>query len=325
MKKRIYSTAVALTTLAVSLSFVSCDIFEGDGFGDRNVGNLEREFRGKDLPAGYRIKSVGEIRYFYKSTGKLDYIRMGGVEFDLEKKSFSHESERGIEKYSFSFNTDNNLKKMKMSYRPKEGEEEGEATYEFTYNSDKQLTGITGSLSGTFIEEGEKVRRKNTTDIEISYNRMCIERIRMKSEDRETVGGETEKDIVRSTIAFSYDEDDEFYNRYFQWTPKVLKYGLDSEDDDLISALAYAGMLGRASRLLPEKLSIENDDDDFKTYCSYEHNSYHAISHADGVRYTYTEKEDDYEVKPFVNPDTRSPKPATRSRLFRYNPFVFRR
>lgn len=325
MKKRIYTTAVALATLAVSLSFVSCDIFEGDGFGDRNVGNLDANFPDNDLPAGYRIKSVGEIRYFYKSTGKLDIIRVGNTEFDLDKKSLTFVDDGGVEKYTFSFNANNNLKKMKMSYHEEEGDDEGEGSFEFTYNIDRQLTNISGNYTETYTENGQDVKSKITSNMEITYDAWCVKRIRIKSEERQTIGGKTDKETYSATIGFSYDrDDDEFDNRYYQWTPNVLEYGFDLDDAGIAAALAYVGMLGRASRLLPEKLTIESNDDDYSKYCSYEHNSYDAISRADGVKYTYTEKDDDYEVKPFVSRGTRSAQPAARS-LFRHNPFAFRK
>ena len=318
MKKSIYGMVIVLAVMTINFSLVSCDVFDGDGFGDKNVGNLKADFPDNDLPAGYRIKSVGEIHYLYKSTGKLDCIRIGQREFDLEKKSFSYEEDGRTVKYSFSFNADNLLKKMKTSYHNERNNDEGEGTYEFTYNGERQLTQISASYTETYTENGQDVKCKETNEIEITYDMMCIKRIKVNSEERETIGGKTEKDVYKATIGFSYDkDDDEFYNRYYQWTPNVLIYGLDLDSEEVISALAYIGMLGRASRWLPEKITVESDDDDVSKYCSYEHNSYDAISRADGIRYTYTEKDDEYEVKPFVNPGTRSAQPASY-RLFRH-------
>ena len=325
MKKTIYGIVIALAALTINFSLVSCDIFDGDGFGDKNIGNLEADFQNNDLPAGYRIKSVGGIRYIYKSTGKLDIIRIGETEFDLDKKSFSYEEDGGVEKYTFSFNADNNLKKMKMSYHEEDSDNEGEGSFEFTYNGDKQLTNISGDYTETYTEDGQDVKSKSTSNVEIIYDAWCVKRIKIRSEEKKTIGGKTEKDTYSAIVGFSYDKDDDEYdNRYYQWTPNVLSYGLDLGDDDIIAALAYVGMFGRASRLLPEKLTIESDDDDHSKYCSYEHNSYDAISRADGVKYTYTEKDDDYEVKPFVSRGTRAAQSAKRG-LFRHNPFAFKK
>lgn len=325
MKKTFYGIVIALAALTINYSLVSCDIFDGDGFGDKNVGNLEADFPNNDLPAGYRIKSVGDIRYIYKSTGKLDIIRIGTMEFDLDKKSLTFVEDGGVEKYTFSFNADNNLKKMKMSYHEEDSDDEGEGSFEFTYNGDKQLTNISGNYTETYTEDGQDVKSKSTSNIEITYDAWCVKRIKIRSEEKKTIGGKTEKDTYSSTIGFSYDrDDDEFENRYYQWTPNVLTYGLVLDDADIAAALAYVGLLGRASRWLPEKITVENDDDDYSKYCSYEHNSYDAISRADGVKYTYTGKDDDYEVKPFVGSYTRAAQSAKRG-LFRHNPFAFRK
>lgn len=315
--------SIALMAITISFGLTSCSIFEGEGFDDKSIGNLDSERADIDMPKGYRVKSVGNIRYVYKSNGRLDLIRIGSKEYDVNKKSYTYEKDGEVEKYTYSFNGNNFLTKIKTTYRNEEDEAKGDGTIELSYNTDKQLSKITGSYTETFKEDGKSIKYTEKINIEFTYSYMRVKRIKQKYEEKETVNGETKKDTYTTTIGFIYDDDEEYYNRYYQWTPNVVNYGLDLEDNDLVAAMAYIGMLGRASTLLPESLEIEDSEDGNRTkYCSYDHNTFDAIRRADGIDYTYTEKDDDYEVKPFVEIDTRAAKPAARRRShLRHNPF----
>lgn len=314
--------SIAIMAITFSFGFTSCSLFEGDGFDSKNVGNLDRDRADYDMPIGYRVKSVGNIRYLYKSNGKLDLIRIGSTEYDLDKRSYSYEEDGHLEEYTYSFNANNFLTKIKISYRDDAKEAKGDGTYELSYNSDKQLSQITSSYTETFKENGKSEKIVEKTSIDFTYTLMRVKRIKLKYEVKETIDGETDKDTYTATIGFNYDDDEEYYNRYYQWTPNVIKYGLDLDDNVLLTAMAYIGMLGRASTMLPESIDIEDKDGNRTKYCSYSHNTYDAIKKADGIDYTYTEKEDDYEVKPYIDFETRAAMPVVNRRShLRHSPF----
>ena len=82
--KKINSFAIMLLAAALTTAILtSC---EGDGFDEHTVGNLEGD-NTFDLPLGYRVRTVGDISYGYKSNGKLDFFRMNGEKLDMSGKT----------------------------------------------------------------------------------------------------------------------------------------------------------------------------------------------------------------------------------------------
>lgn len=294
---------MAILLLAASLTAVSLSSCEGDGFDERTVGNLDGD-KSNDLPTGYRVRTVGNISYSYKSNGKLDYIRMNGEKYDMDGKTLEVTEENGTAKFTFKFNAFNYLEKINYKFTGTDRDNSEGAVVKFSYIN-RQLTRIEVETDEQYVEGGEKLTYTYDADYEFSYDSESMRRLRIKS--TETMNSGNDKQTAKQTLSFSfkYDNTFEFYNRYYQWTPNVVE-ACFGEQDDIVSAMAYIGMLGRASRQLPyaivcekegKDLSGESINDDFKNDCEYSFNSYDAIRMADGVSYTYTDRRDDYEVK----------------------------
>lgn len=306
MKKLISLMALGLLGATASFTLTSCDLFESDGFSERNIGNLDNSRNISDLPSGYRVKTVGdEYRYIYKTNGKLDEIRISGKSYDMDRKSVKIEGDDFTEKYDFTFNTDDLLTKIKLTHREDNSDDKSDGTAKFTYNSDKQLTKITVDVTEYYVEDGKDCKYTAESTYEYTYNGRRIRRIKQNVKETETIDGVKETAKFSKTIGFDYDDDEDYINVYYQWTPNYTAAVL-GDTDDFVSAMAYIGLLGRASSELPyaitadysgSNLDDEDMDESSTTRCRYSKNSYDAIRTADGKTYTYTEKDDDYEVK----------------------------
>lgn len=299
--KKIYSMSILL--LAASLATMSLTSCEADGFDERTVGNLDGDLT-SDLPAGYRVRTVGDISYAYKSNGKLDYIRMNDEKFDMSGNTLEVKRDEGTAEFTFKFNALNNLVKINYKLKSANADNSAGAVVKFNYIS-RQLTGIEVESEEQFVEDGQKITYAYDADYEFTYDNQSLRRLKVKTTETENNGGEKKTAKQTHTYSFKYDNTPDFYNRFYQWTPHVADACL-GEQEDIISAMAYIGMLGRATRQLPyaiicktegKDLSGRTIDDDFKFECEYEFNSYDAIRLADDVKYTYTEHRDDYEVK----------------------------
>lgn len=316
--KKIYSFALMLCAAAlITAGLTSC---EGDGFDEHSVGNLENG-NVSDLPYGYRVRTVGDISYSYKRNGKLNFIRIGNEKFDMSGKTLEIENENETSKYTFKFNSFNYVEKINYRFTGKD--ESCSSTAKFSYLN-RQLYRIEVESDQQFKEDGQDIAATYDATYEFSYESQCLRRLRIKINESQKTGNKNSQAKQTYSYSFKYENTPDFYNRYYQWTPNVVIACFD-EQDEILEALAYVGMLGRASRQLPYAIVGEGSgkllNGDAVDYghtfdCEYNFNSYDAIRIADGVSYTYTERDDDYEVKPYVHIDTRAAKPATESRSF---------
>ena len=329
MKKVFFITTLGLALFGLGLVTTSCST---DGLEEKSVGELDRDWGVNDLPKGYRVKNVGNIRYVYKTNGKLDVIRIDGKEFDTASESIKLEKDNGTEKYDLTFNYNNLITKVKYTIETS-GEsysEKGEGTIKLSYTSDKQLDEVTSTYHSEGTDEGKKYTFDSEYEQEYSYNGKRLRRVKKTWKDDEASGDEKHNSRTSVTIGFDYDDDTDYLNRYYQWTPNMVQYVMGNSTDGIFAALSYLGVFGRASSQLPEKIiwdetgtdSEEGDFNHSETYrCRYDFNTYDAIRMADNVSYTYTEKDDEYQVKAAVGFETRPAETAVAPR----NSFITRR
>ncbi len=330
MKKSLFITAISLATMSLGLITTSC---KTDGLEEKSIGELDREWN-SDLPSGYRPKTVGNIRFVYKSNGKLDVIRINGKEYDLSGKTITVENATSKSEYKLTFNASNYITKIQYTYNETDAAEDfnekGEGTIKLSYNFDDQLEKVTSSYSAEGKDEGENFSFNSESEIEYTYTTTHLRRVKATRKSNDSWGGEQETDRATTNVSFDFDDDTDYLNHYEQWTPNLILYTMFNDPQEIFGALAYLGVFGHATSQLPEKIIVEvsgtsssdgdyNDNDSYR--CSYDKNSYGAIRVADGITYTYTTDEDEYEVKPFVDSETRAAQP-TKAPLFNF--FVHR-
>ncbi len=319
MKKIFSIAAISLATLGFGLINTSC---KTDGLEEKSIGEIDNDLAINDLPIGYRVKSVGDTRFFYKTNGKLDIIRIDGQDFDISAKEIKINKNGYQDDYQLTFDINNNITKVKYTSKVSDSTEEytenGEGTVKLSYNSNQQIEKITTSYSAEGTDEGEKFTVNSEYTMEFSYNNSRLRRVKKSWNSTENWGGQKETDRATITVGFDYEDGLEYWNNFFQWTPNLIRYAMGNDPEGIFGALSYLGVFGRASAQLPVKITVEesgtsseagdyNDNDTHR--CFYEFNSYEALRSADGVNYTYTEKDDEYEVKSFVNFETRATQP----------------
>ncbi|MCR4994744.1 MAG: hypothetical protein K6A32_05110 [Bacteroidales bacterium] len=319
MKRTLTIAAMAIATMGMSLVFTSCDLFEGDGFDEKTIGNLDNERGDSDLPYGYRLKSVGDIRYSYKSNGKIDYIKNGDMTFDMGSSSLTIEEGDVTDKYKFTFNSNNLVTKIKETWREEDSDNKFDGVAEFAYDSSKRLNEVTLESTEYYEENGDLNKYTSDLTFTFTYSGKRLHRVKINAKESETIDGEKETNKYSKVIGFEYDDDDDDYiNTYYQWTPNCVQ-AIFGGNQDLLASLAYIGMFGRASSELPYSITMEtsgssdDEDTDDRTWrCRYSKNTYDAIRSADGFSYTYTEKDDDYEVKgSMLNTSTTDEAPSS--------------
>lgn len=290
MKKYFLMLAVALAT---GMTFTSCgDDDEEDGgggsfSGKSTAGQLDDGRGNHELPEGYRLASVGnDFRYYYDEQGYLESFYADGDTYDFSTKGISF-SDEGVEMKA-TFNGNGFISKVSGSYdyvydgAKMSASESGTVSY----NSNKQVTSITGSYKESGSYEGKKYSETENVTINFTYSGKVLKKVVWKNNYSGTEGKGSE------TYTYTFDYNNEYENPYGQWT-HYLTYCLP--ESDFFEALAYVGCFGRATSILPDVIYEEQYEiEDGETYededthnCSYSFNAYGAIRSADGRTYTY--------------------------------------
>lgn len=330
MKKILSITAISLATMGLGLIATSC---KTDGLEEKSIGELDKEWN-SDLPDGYRPKTVGQIRYIYKNNGKLDVIRINGVEYDVNGKTITVQEGTSKSEYKLTFNASNYITKIEYNFsdadQAEEYNEKGKGTIKLSYSIDDQVNKITTTYSSEGTDEGENFSFDSEAEIEYTYSTLHMRRVKLTNKSTEVWGGEKETTRSTTNIGFEFDDGLDYLNHYNQWTPNLVLYTMFNDPQDIFGALAYIGVFGRATSQLPEKIivevsgnsSVEGDYTENDTYrCHYEKNTYGAIREADGITYSYTNEDEEYEVKAFVDTEAPAAQPAKAPR---FNLFVHR-
>ncbi|MBP3829098.1 MAG: hypothetical protein ILA06_02170 [Bacteroidaceae bacterium] len=300
MKKYFLMLAVALAT---GMVFTSCgdDDDEGGGGGSfsgkSTAGQLDDGRGNHELPEGYRISSVGsDFRYYYDERGNLEQIYADGDYFDFSQKGMTLEEDGYTLK--LSFNGNGFLSKITGSGIDEYDGIELKLTENFSisYNSNKQISSITGSAKETGKYEGKTYSDTSEGSINFTYSGKVLKKVVWKSSYSGTEGRGSE------TYTYTFDYNNEYENIYGQWT-HYLAYCIP--ESDIFEALAYCGCLGRASSILPDVIYEEQYDvEDGETYedsdtykCTYSFNAYGALRKANNDEYTYKTITPDYDVK----------------------------
>lgn len=290
MKK---SFLMLVTALATCMLFTSCSDDDGEGSGgsfsgNSTIGQLDDGQGNHDLPEGYRILDVGDYyHYYYSQQGNLEQMYANGDIVSFSEKGFSIDNGDIVTKYSL-----NNNGLITEISSTGEGAEDGITgsmveTYTFKYNSNKQLSSVSGNYKITYKGKGIKYTESGKGTISYTYSGKTLKKVVRESSYSDSDGKGSEK----STYTFDYNN--EYENPYGQWTRYLLYSGLE---DDLYEALSYAGCFGRATAILPDVIHeecVEVEDGETYTdedtyYCSYSYNQYGALKKADGYNYSYT-------------------------------------
>lgn len=289
MKKHLIMYAVALATC---MMFTSCSDEDGEGGGSISgksaAGQLDDGQGNQNLPDGYRLLDVGGYyHYYYDKQGNLEQIYADGDTFTFSEKGFTIDYGDIVTKISM-----NNNGLVTDISSTGEGTEDGitanmTESYTFKYNSDRQLSSVSGNYKVTYKSKGMKYTESSKGSIIYTYSDKVLKNVVRESNYSEADGKGKE------TSTYTFDYKNNYENPYGQWTKYLLFSGLE---DPLFEALSYAGCFGRATAFLPDVIHEEYEDiengetskDEDTYYCSYSYNQYGALSKADGYSYSYT-------------------------------------
>lgn len=282
-------TYAALAAMALCLT--ACDDGNSGGGGsssrvNNSIGSLSSGTKAdKDLPDGYKIKSVDGFTFSYDEDGMLTRIS-GHDSYEVIAKPFTlvpYDEDEG--ELKVSLNGSGNVSSVSAS-----GEDEYEkwtGILNCSYNSFGQLSAISMTYKGTEYEDGERFSYTETGKYTFTYDKQ--HRITLLS----FVGEDKSDHTDRYTEKYAYEYNDEYENPYYQYTPSLTS---NFEDFDVF---AYLGILGKASAYLPTGYQYEEtyycsedketEEEAFHHNCgSYSYNSYGALTSADRTSYTYT-------------------------------------
>lgn len=323
MKKYFLMLAVALATGMMFTSCSSDDDEDGGGSGKSSAGQLDDGRGNHELPEGYRLASVGnDFRYYYDEQGYLESFYADGDTYDFSTKGISF-SDEGVEMKA-TFNGNGFISKLSGSYETTYDGAKMSATESgsVSYNSNKQITSITGSYKETGSYEGQKYSETENISINFSYSGKRLSKVVWKTNYSSPYGKGSE------TYTYTFEYNNEYENPYGQWT-HYLTYCLP--ESDFFEALAYVGCFGRATAVLPDVIYEEEEDvdedgtsTDKDTYhCSYTFNTYGALRKADGYEYKYTTvTPDDNHVKATRAADESVLKPFVQTEKPRHHRFL---
>lgn len=283
---------------ALTLATVSCskDDDEDGGFSQVQPGEVPMETGvissgtslDRELPAGYRLASVGSCSFYYGNNGRLEGFDWYGDYFPLTDGKFSFQDE-GVTT-NIAFNNQGFISQGSESINIKESgiTEKGSANLKCAYNSNNQLTSLSMSGAVEYSEEGYKGKFSYGVNCTLTYSGSKLTKVVVNAEESEGGYKESEK----QTLTFIYDEN--YPNPYGQYTQTLMN---ECFAEMLNDPLVYLGLFGRASSVLPSSIFIEEtetEDGETSTkshtkYCGpYRYNEYGALSYADGNTYTYT-------------------------------------
>lgn len=275
MKRLYFIIAIA----CLSLLACSSDDDNGNsgGTAKTKVGTLDKE-------SSTRVKSVGDITYYYNEDGSLNYFSIIGSKFTFSTPYKLVETSRdGTEKYSgtINYNSSGNIVHIDGTFNYKEGSTTvtGSDTYSFNYDGSQHLTSFDYSETDTYRGEVHKLSESSTITWK---NNMLIQVVR---EERES-DNDLDADHFRMTFKYGYNDTliNDFHNVHHQYAQTVDRF----LEDGLLRALAYVGLLGRGPLYLPESCTktaenvLDTNDKVYtNTYSfSYGFNSNGSLSYA---------------------------------------------
>lgn len=285
---------------ALSFSMISCDNDNGGGNGGSSATSVGALHSGtaldNDLPDGYRVSSVDYYEFTYDEKGRLTGFSDDDMDYEFQKGTYNIKFEDDGESVNASIKVNGKgcITSVSASSNYSDGDEyeKGSLSFSFSYNGNNQLASATMKRSWEEYEDGEKERGSFNETLQLTYNGTKLSKVVLKWEEKDD-----HIDSGTYTLSYSYDED--YENPFYQYTPRLLWFAEEAEIEP-VEALAYVGMLGKASSKLPTSVKVSetyycaHDDDDNgeweHTYdCGpYRYNSYGALSSADGESYRYT-------------------------------------
>lgn len=314
----------------LGMSFISCSKDDADEVSTSQptaVGVLSSGTDlDKNLPADYRISSVGRYSFHYNAQGQLEAFDKDGdyVRFENGTLNCRMEDEDGdYEAYKVQLNSKGfiaSIEKDEQSARINGLEPDkmtGKAT--FTYNSNGQLTEISVKTSDKYSNNYQDayfntvwgiVNEDWTEKITFTYSGEKLATVKRSVEEQENTymvddpsdkWGRSYKWTKVSTLIY----DENYPNHFYQYTPGLLSFF----DFDCFKGLGeldpffYIGLLGKASSPLPTGYSwvkdsvrtnsdgeISEEDYSREEECgSYEYNAYGALMRADSKSYWYND------------------------------------
>lgn len=286
--KKVFLLGSILTAFTFSFSSCSDDDAEA-GTIPVETGQLSSGTSAdNNLPNGYRIASVGSIRYIYGADGRIEGFDWEGdyVQFKEGKLNYNYD---GTDT-QISLNKQGLITQISESinYKDSDGYDKGDGKMKCSYNSHNQLTSMSFSVNEEFSYEGEKGKWSASMNCSLTYSGTKLTKVVadiVESEDGH-------KETGKRTMTFKYDEN--YPNPFGQYTERILEECFAEMAPD---PLAYLGLLGRASSELPTSIhteEVDTEDGETQTFthdytCGpYIYNEYGALSKADGHTYTYT-------------------------------------
>lgn len=274
--------AFLLAGTALAGAFVSCDDDDDEG-GSGKVST--KSFYDID---GQRVKSVGSMfRCSYDDEGNLFSYYMWGDSYDLSLKPFklSSDDEDCHHNYNITLNGNGLISTVKYKHTHDDEDYNSNATFNISYNGNGQISSISYNGSGQESDDGETYKWTENGNATFSYSGSVLKKISLKYSWKEN--GKTESET--ETVTFVYNSD--YENVFNMYTPNYAEVILDDMED--LKGLAFIGMFGKASSMLPDAIEWEWTDEDGEDgteydYCSYTFKANGSIKSADGYDYTYT-------------------------------------
>lgn len=291
---------------ALSFSMISCDNDNGGGNGGSSATSVGALHSGtaldNDLPDGYRVSSVDDFDFYYDEKGRLTGFSDNNMDYEFQKGTYNIKFEDEAETVNVSIKVNGKGCITSVSgssyYGEGDGEyekgeyEKGNISFSLSYNGNNQLTSATVKESWEEYAGGERDRGSYSEKLQFTYNGTKLTKVTTNWEEKE------EGDIDTGTYTLTYSYDYDYENPFYQYTPGLLRF-VDEAEMEPLDALAYVGMLGKASSMLPTSAQIyetyycsedrKSDEYEYTRSCGpYRYNSYGALSSADGESYRYT-------------------------------------
>lgn len=257
-----------------------------------------------DSKLGIRLKSLGDYRFYYTDSGRLDYVSEGSYdrcyEFDYSSNTIAIAGEGDDnELASVSYNGSGYITSIKDTYSKKDEYYDYMQTGTASLSYDGgHLTKISINSKETGIEDGEQYTETASATFTFSWKNNRLTAVDYKYNEKSSRHEYSGTEWYR----YDYTDADDNENIYMQYAPSITRWG-----EDIWEVLAFVGLLGNGPKVLPsvceygytdyEDGELDEEHESSKSY-RYRFNADGTIATCyvgnQSYNYTYESDDDDY-------------------------------
>ncbi|MBP5508785.1 MAG: hypothetical protein J6Y23_13250 [Prevotella sp.] len=313
MRKKILFFLFAVLS-ALTMTTTSCSSDDDDnGFGSSSAGLLDDELR---------LRSVGNISFYYDEDGRLDYIHTsrGNYNFSYNPGKITTDDSDDIPS-EVSYTSKGYLSSLNEKHVDEGswGSETEIGKSSFSYDGSGHLTKVSSTYKITVVEKGEKESYTENSTITLTWKSDMLQKV---------VWDEKDDDGYRYTETWTYgyekDYKENYFNKYCQYAPSVANW----LEDEWVEGIAYVGLFGKGPLYLPSDCDYEDvviDDEgkketDYRSWSSvYSFNSNGSLSYVNynGRKYSYSYSQVESSSKKSPSWGLMLPQKEKRHSLFR--------